>query len=172
MADGSITYALCGRTCRLAVHGVARFGLGARFEAFVRSLFADHAVEAVEFDLTDAAHLDSTMLGLIARAARYSAGRSGCRPRVYSTREDITFLLETTGFEVCADIVPRRPPECGPMEELPPVAETSRERVVRVLDAHRALMRMNRRNERAFADTVEALERDLARHAPPHQESP
>ena len=172
MPDGSISYALSGRTCRLAIRGVARFHLGARLDAFVRGLFAEHAVETVEFDLTDAEHLDSTMLGLIARAARYSASRSGRRPLVYSTREDITFLLDTTGFDACADIAPRCPPDCGPMQELPPVVESPRERVARVLKAHRTLMDISDRNVEVFADTVEALKRDLASHPPPSQEPP
>lgn len=164
MADAVIAYGMCGRTCRLSIRGVARFGLGARFEAFVRSLFTDDAVDTVEFDLTTADHLDSTMLGLIARAARYSAARSGRRPLIYSTSEDVTFLLETTGFDACAEIVPRRPPDHGPMQELPQVPETPRDRVARVLDAHRTLMRLSQRNEAEFHDTVEALEREMSRH--------
>ncbi len=164
MADAVITHGMYGRTCRLAVRGTARFGLGARLEAFIRGLFADQGADAVEFDLTGTEYLDSTMLGLIARAARYSATRSGRRPLIYSTRDDVTFLLETTGFDACAELVPREPPDCGPMEELPPIPDTPRERVVRVLDAHRTLMRLNRRNETEFHDTVEVLERELTRH--------
>lgn len=164
MSDAVITHGLRGGTCRLAIRGSARFGLGGRFEAFVHGLFADAAVDAVEFDLTGVEHLDSTMLGLIARAARCSAARSGRRPLIYSTREDITFLLETTGFDACADIVPRPPPDSGPMEELPPVPETPRDRAARVLEAHRALVRLDRRNESEFRDAVEALEREMARH--------
>jgi anti-anti-sigma regulatory factor len=174
MAEAGISQGTLGRICRVAIRGTARFGLGARFEAFIRDLFTGHAIDAIEFDLTEAEHLDSTMLGLIARAARYSAARSGQRPRIYSTREDITFLLQTNGFDICADTRSEAPPAFGPMAELPPVPETPRDRVARVLDAHRTLMRLNPRNASVFRDAVDALEHDLARHSPPPptQEAP
>jgi anti-anti-sigma regulatory factor len=172
VSEGRILYAIRDRVCLLAMSGTIRFTLSARLDAFLRRLFAEGLADETVADLNAAEHLDSTMLGLLARAARYSQKRSGRRPRIYCDRDDMVFLLETTGFEACADVLPGRPVDCGPLQELPPTPDTPMDRVTRVLEAHRTLMSLNAENEGKFRDAVSLLERERERHAagnPGHQ---
>ena len=88
MADGRVTYAQQQGWHVLHYMGKVDYTLAPAIDRFVDGLFGDGSVRPFVFDLSEARMLDSTNLGLIARAADrvQAAGGPAQRHRLYLVR--------------------------------------------------------------------------------------
>jgi anti-anti-sigma factor len=139
--------------------GDVRLTLCISFDKFIDSMLSRDDFSAVLFDLSEAAAIDSTTLGLMAKIAIQGQERRGVVPVVFSTNPSINRVLETMGFHDIFTIVSELKAPVAPTQALP--SDTSDEKLVqeKVLEAHRILMGMNDQNHETFRNLVKMLER-------------
>jgi anti-anti-sigma regulatory factor len=160
MPECHIYSAVTDGVCFIRLVGRLNFTTCARFDAFIRNIFLQLHFKAVAIDLCAVEHIDSTILGLLARIARYTLIRYGHKPKIYSTRPDMNLLLDTMCFETAFDIVRESPDLPDDLVEIPVLDDEKPNPGLVVLSAHKTLMRMNKQNETAFRDVVEQLEKE------------
>ena len=160
---GSILHAERNGTHCLRLVGAIRYPLAPSFDRFLQHLFAKSTPSTFLVDLSETEMIDSTNLGLLIKIARLMSGHKAPPVVLFSPREDITEILVSMGFGNFFHVVTTAAPEmtepmaCEPIAEI----ETDPSRLTKIiLEAHRALMEMDRRNEAIFLDVVRYLEKE------------
>ena len=161
MTLGHVTHAAQQGVHVLRYFGTVNYTLAPGLQQFLQHLLVDDHVSGLVFDLTAAESLDSTNLGLIARANEQVRESGAPNSVIISSNEDIDVVLRSMGFEQSFDLLPaaHKPPEFAdsPVTTPPPsVAELQRT----MIDAHRALIRMSEAGRVAFESVVSCLEGD------------
>jgi len=162
MADGNVYHAERDGTVVLRFQGDIRYTIAPALDRFLDALFARPDLQTIIVDLSDAASIDSTGLGLLARIANFLHRRDGSRPLLFSSQPDINAVLSS----ICLDtafIHCEQRPDLAPASALAAGDPSERELAQTVLDAHRLLCEMNDANRAQFQDVVEAFERELGK---------
>ncbi len=155
MSEFNIQAAVEDGVCHICLTGRVTFTMSRRFDAYIEEMLEKGPADIV-IDLRKTDHIDSTILGLLAKIARRYIAGSGRKPTLLSTREDINVLLESMGFEAAFDIrtsvdaVPFYLEDIPPLEKAVPMPET-------LLEAHTELMDLDERNVPRFSTTVDTL---------------
>jgi len=140
-------------------------------EEYCNHVLQNKVVDSLLVDLSQSQNLDSTTLGILAKIGIAAKSKLGSEPSIYLEDSGIERLLASMGFSAIFS-VHRSPPPALPNLPVLPILDAAEDQMQdSVIDAHRALMRMNRRNSEQFESLVETLEhsRDLKREngAPP-----
>jgi anti-anti-sigma factor len=176
---GQILHAERDGTHCLRLVGAVRYPLAPSLDHFLQHLFAGPTPRAFLVDLSDTDTIDSTNLGLLVKIARLMTEHHAPLVVLFSPREDITEVLVSMGFDQFFQLVTEVPDTDG-KEDLRigdnhqpiPVAESDRADLARtLLQAHRALMEMDARNEAAFRDVVRYLEQEVGKGKAEEQQS-
>lgn len=142
--------------------GDVRVTLCSSLDQFVDSMFSHVNFTSVLIDLTESDGIDSTTLGLLAKLSLESKKITGSVPMIISTREGITRLLMSMGFEKVFDIHTEglgSETICdGEGGELSAVDCPEDEVKEKVIEAHKMLMSLNAKNKATFSDLVQNLE--------------
>jgi len=144
------------------------------FDSFIETIFDHAALKGIVIDLTDAQHIDSTALGMIAKISAKSAKKLGHSPITISTQPDINCILESMGLNKVLTIVNELDLESLknisvkdiPQKNMPSHESSHESRIEtykKVIDAHRVLMDLNSNNQLIFQDLVSSLESELAK---------
>lgn len=162
MDAGSILHARHGSTCVLKLVGEIRYNLGYSFSAYLEQLFRKADFDDILVDLTEASCIDSTCLGLLAKVANFTRERFDRKPILFSTRADITEVLDCIGFDQAFTICDKAEALGEDIHEIASSNPGSeRDLAQTVLEAHRILCEMNDANRAQFKDVVEAIRADL-----------
>ena len=137
--------------------GDIRFNLAPTLTGFVQQI-GSRGEKAIVLDLTEATCMDSTSLGLLAKASLASQAILNVQPTLVTTNPDITRVVHCMGFEQIFIIIDDMMYSCDGALELPIHAMSEELLRIQVLDAHRTLMALNEHNEACFCDLVDALE--------------
>lgn len=164
MDSGRVLYARHRGVDVLRYEGDVRYPMAPSIERFITSKLVQGDGGELMVDLSDTESIDSTNLGLLARTANRMQERGGRRITIISSHGEIEELLNSMGFSDVFDIVHQQVP--GATEEIPTSKPEATELARVMLDAHRSLMRLNDKNEAAFRDVVEMLEKDVGGGAP------
>jgi anti-anti-sigma factor len=138
--------------------GDVRVALSPTLAEFVKGLGKYTDLRSIIIDLTETEGIDSTSLGLLAKISLKSQEMLHSLPTIVSSREDITRILFSMGFDNVFVIVNEANGEVGPLGELPTQFVSEDALREQVLEAHRVLMGLNQQNKDMFRDLVEALE--------------
>ncbi len=162
MTLGHVTHAARNGVHVLRYFGSVNYTLAPGLQRFLDGIMQDEAMSGLVFDLTAAESLDSTNLGLMARANEEARGAGVAQSVIISNNEDIDDVLRSMGFEQCFDVVHSGTGPAGDAEPVPsePPAVTELQRTM--LDAHRALVRLSEAGRLEFEPVVACLERDLS----------
>ena len=141
--------------------GDVRLTLCIAFDDCIESLFSRNDFESVLFDLSDAENLDSTTLGLIAKAAIKCQSAGFAKPIVFSPNPAIQKLLVTMGLNEICSMVNK------PIAELEDSEFTFLAKTIngddetkikdKVMESHLVLMELNESNRATFKDLIETL---------------
>ena len=140
--------------------GEIRHPLGPLLERFLDQLTKEKP-QGLVIDLGETQIIDSTCLGLLARAAMRLRNQGSCKATVVSPRADITDVLRSMSFDRLLNIVGEMP--IGHLEErlLNTTSACNDDALLlTVLRAHRTLMSLSERNRLQFKDVVQILERE------------
>ncbi|MFK7915031.1 MAG: STAS domain-containing protein [Pseudomonadales bacterium] len=150
----------------LRFEGDVRLTLCAAADHYLKTMFDDPGFKTVMIDLSAAAGIDSTSLGLLAKLSIRAQTEFGFLPTLVCSSPDLLRLLGSMGFDDVFHILesaPQNPAELGALPELKIPEDALR---AQVLDAHRVLMDLNDSNRTRFQDLVTALEAEEPLAAP------
>ena len=161
MPLGHVTHAAQQGVHVLRYFGTVNYTLAPGLHHFLQRLLVDDHVSGLVFDLTAAESLDSTNLGLMARANEQVRESGAPNSVIISSNADIDVVLRSMGFDQTFDLLPatEKPSEYADKQvatPAPSVAELQRT----MIDAHRALIRMSEAGRVAFEQVVSCLEGD------------
>ncbi|CAK0776902.1 Anti-sigma factor antagonist [Gammaproteobacteria bacterium] len=161
---GQILHAERNGAHHLRLIGAVRYPLATSLDHFLQNIFAGPVPRAFLVDLSGTDVIDSTNLGLLVKIARLMSEHHAPVVVLFSPREDITEVLISMGFNQFFQLITTDFPEgesaaeCTPI----PITEVGRTDLARtILEAHRALMAMDARNESVFMDVVRYLEKEV-----------
>ncbi len=168
MSVGHVTHAAQKGVHVLRYFGNVNYTLAPGLQQFLQHLFVADQVSGLVFDLTAAESLDSTNLGLMARANEQIRETGAPNSVIISGNDDIDVVLRSMGFDQTFDLLPAEPLAAGSelgeatsdavVTASPSAAELQRT----MIDAHRALVRLSEAGRLAFEPVVACLERDVA----------
>ncbi len=138
--------------------GEIRLNLCSTLDNLIESMIEDPDFRTVVVDLTETEIIDSTTLGLLAKIAMAAEKRSHFLPTLVSTNPDITRIVLSMGFDRIFIIVREPASRIEQLEEIPVLMASESQVRDKVLDAHRVLMSMNKKNREEFKNLVRALE--------------
>jgi len=163
MSLGHVTHAAQEGVHVLRYFGTVNYTIAPGLQQFLQHLLVDDHVSGLIFDLTAAESLDSTNLGLMARANEQIRESGAPNSVIISSNEDIDVVLRSMGFDQTFDLLPA---EQNPLQtSADPVHTPSpspSELQHTMIDAHRALMRLSEAGRVAFEPVVACLERDTS----------
>jgi len=163
MPLGHITHAAQEGVHVLRYFGTVNFTLAPGLQRFLQHLIHEGSVSGLVFDLSAAESLDSTNLGLMARANEQVRDAGAANSVIISSNEDIDVVLRSMGFDQTFDLFPAGVK--APTASAEPIAAESAsaaELQRTMLDAHRALVRLSEAGRLEFEPVVACLERDTS----------
>jgi len=138
--------------------GEIRLNVCSTLDNLIESMIEDPDFRTIVVDLTETEIIDSTTLGLLAKIAMAAEKRSHFLPTLVSTNPDITRIVLSMGFDRIFIIVREPASRIEQLEEIPVLMASESQVRDKVLDAHRVLMSMNKKNQEEFKNLVRALE--------------
>jgi len=138
--------------------GDVRLNLCTTLDQFTDNMFDSDEFKTVVIDLTETICIDSTSLGQLAKISILYKEKHGQLPTIVSTNSDINRILTSMGFDKFFYIVKELVSRVEYLDELPMQSVDEDEMKLRVLEAHKLLMDMNKDNHAAFQDLVKSLE--------------
>lgn len=162
MTLGHVTHAARNGVHVLRYFGSVNYTLAPGLQRFLDGILHEGGLSGLVFDLTAAESLDSTNLGLMARANEEIRGAGVAQSVIISNNEDIDDVLRSMGFEQSFDVVHGRVVLEGDPEPVPSEPPAAKELQRTMLDAHKALVRLSEAGRLEFESVVECLERDLS----------
>jgi anti-anti-sigma factor len=175
MINGHVTHAAQEGIHVLRYFGAVNYTLAPGLQRFLQQLIHGGSVSGLVFDLSAAESLDSTNLGLMARANEQVRDTGAANSVIISNNEDIDVVLRSMGFDQCFELLPTSREAPGASAE--PVAAdalSAAELQRTMLEAHQALVRLSDAGRLEFEPVVACLERDTAGCAevPPRNREP
>jgi anti-anti-sigma factor len=163
MSLGHVTHAAQKGVHVLRYFGTVNYTLAPGLQQFLQHLLVDDEVSGLVFDLTAAESLDSTNLGLMARANEQVRETGAPNSVIISSNEDIDVVLRSMGFDQTFDLLPADQKlldaHAAPVVTSSPSAADLQRTMI---DAHRALVRLSEAGRLAFEPVVACLERDVS----------
>ncbi len=157
---GKILFARKDTLLCIRLEGRITFALGTRFADFISQIFARDDWGDIVVDLTGTASIDSTALGLLAKIARLLRQRREQSLVVISTSPRITGTLRNVGLERLMTITEPVGTPASHFTEVPARDASKSNHTRVVLDAHRELMALNKKNAAQFRSVVDFLEKE------------
>src|ERR1700759_291143 len=108
MTLGHVTHAAHNGVHVLRYCGSVNYTLAPGLQRFLDAIIHDGSVSGLVFDLSAAESLDSTNLGLMARANEEVRGTGVASSVIISNNDDIDDVLRSMGFDRSFEVVPRR----------------------------------------------------------------
>ena len=158
---GKLFYARHGANVFVRIEGRGTHVLGADLDRFLTDLCARGDFAEIVVDLTAAEALDSTMLGLLARIAKWMRQQRQCAPTLLCPGDKIAATIRGVGLDRLFTVVMQSVTPAPELSTVPSAPATATDRARTVLAAHRELMTLNAENASQFQSVVEFLERDL-----------
>ncbi len=160
MKTGKILYAKNEKYYFIKLIGNLRFDVGADLEALIDAVFADPDMENVMLDLTESEYFDSTILGMLAKAANLMFEKNKQKVTVLSTNNNINYLLRGIGLDDVFIIVDNCDYSPESFQDAPNINNSEAKLAIAILNAHRRLRALNDKNAEEFKNVVELLEQE------------
>ena len=163
MTNGHITHAAQEGVHVLRYFGSVNYTLAPGLQRFLQHLIHAGHVSGLVFDLSAAESLDSTNLGLMARANEEVRGAGAANSVIISSNESIDTVLRSMGFDQSFELLStaREVPDARD-EPITAEALSAAELQRTMLEAHQALVRLSEAGRLEFEPVVACLERDTS----------
>jgi len=160
MSPGHVTHAAQEGVHVLRYFGTVNYTLAPGLQRFLEHLIHAGPVSGLVFDLTEAESLDSTNLGLMARANEEVHDLGAANSVIISGNDDIDSVLRSMGFDQTFDLCSASQAKPNTNDEAVAVGVTgAAELQYTMLEAHRALVRLSEAGRIEFESVVACLER-------------
>ena len=145
----------------LKLAGDLRHPLGPSLNALLDRAFADPDYAGFLIDLSEAENIDSTCLGILARIGIRASQTGRGRPTILGAGADLREVLEAVCFDGIFHLADADGTVPEGLEPVPELAAEAEPMLALVLEAHRRLCTLDARNQDAFHDLLEVLEREV-----------
>ena len=157
MECGAAFYTKQGDTYILKLVGEVRYTMGCALGDFLEALFHSADCSQIVVDLTEAASIDSTSLGLLAKIANFNLQHCAHKTTLLSTNPDINQVLDSMGFYAIFEISDSGEAITSALEQLD-IRPPHQDELKRVIyEAHQTLSELNPRNRETFQGVMDAL---------------
>jgi anti-anti-sigma factor len=163
MAMGKVYRAERGGTHVMRLEGDIGYPMAAQLTQFIEGVSAAPVLRDIIIDLRSAAHIDSTGLGLVARAGNVARERAGHAATVLCPPGDVLRALQAVRFDSVFEIADRPLEESYELTELTGTPESDLALARAILGAHRDLMAVDEHNRREFESVVAQLQQEVDR---------
>ena len=160
MSDGRIYYAEQDHNYYLKFVGDVRVTLCTGLSKYIQSIFDGDQIASVSVDFTETKAVDSTTLGLLAKVALHVIDKEDIKAMLIVSDKSLIRLVKGMGFDEIFELVPSLPKTPDELKTLPCSKAPTDEARAQVIEAHKMLMCMNKKNMNAFSELVKALERE------------
>ncbi len=164
MGEGRIYYAEQGNNYYLRLVGDVRVTLCTALKTYIDSIFDSETISSVVVDLTEATAADSTTLGLLTKVALHVQAES-IKPVMIIQDQSLVKVIESMGLQDIFELVESLPDTPSELQQLLCTKASTDEARSQVLDAHKALMSLNKDNMNTFSELVKSLEREADKSA-------
>ena len=131
------------------------------FKEFTDKILNEKLAKNIVFDLNDTEHMDSTILGIMAKYGIYCLENFGKKAIIFSSNDNITQILYGTGFSKIFDILEINDEVKLQMEDLPDKKISDVHQLKKILiDAHEQLVSLNEDNKLEFVEIINMLKSD------------
>lgn len=160
MNSRKILYSKSEQKYFIKLIGNLRFTSGHDFDSLLNVIFHDPDVKDIMVDMSEADYLDSTILGLLAKTANFMIKKFKRKITVLSINEDINYLLDSIGLSKVFIIV--KTCDCTPemLQKIPNLESSEQENALTILNAHKELVKLNKKNHEVFKDVIKLLEQE------------
>jgi len=144
----------------IRLEGDVRVVLSATLNDYMNTIFKSKDISKIIIDMIETKGVDSTTLGLLAKLAIHSNTNFNIRPIVFCPDESLHETLLIMGLDDVFEIINKRKSELENFIELkskPPHDAAIKQHV---LEAHKLLSSINKKNKDEFLDLIAALERE------------
>lgn len=163
MSLGHIEYAGLNGTHVFKLVGEVRAPCCSSLDHLLDKLGTLPQIKGVIVDLTEAYFVDSTALGIVAKLGIRIHSLYNIQPVLLSTNNDITTLANSMGLGQIFVLLNCPNSEQCCTQSLPEETPDQLDMLHTVLEAHRALIKLNASNRAMFEPLVQQLEREEQR---------
>lgn len=160
MDSGKILVAEHDGIYAIKMVGDVRVTVCPEFDAYLNQILAKPNYVDCMVDLSEADHLDSTTLGLMAKVAVRSNQAHKTKPTIMAPSDNIQRLLSSMHFDKVFKVNTGAVGAAESYTELDSIDCSEAELREKVIDAHRVLMGLSKDNEVCFSSLVTALENE------------
>lgn len=147
--DGAFVIKLCGDV---------RLNYCTVLDDFFERMFGSRDFKSVLIDMRDTENADSTTLGLLAKLAIRAKQDFNFIPVILSTNPSVSRVLQSMSFDKVFHICDEPLGSEQDLEELPLCQCSEDSAKKKVLEAHRCLMGLSKKNQVEFRELVSNLE--------------
>ena len=167
MSIGRIEYASLNGTHIFKIIGEVRAQTGICLDNLLNKIDQHTKIVGAIVDLTQTTFIDSTVLGILAKLGLKLKQLHQIQAVMLSTNPDMTTLAQSMGLNQVFVILNYcgNPNVCT--RALVEEHVTHSEMLETVLEAHRALMQLNQKNQNMFEPLVKQLEKEQENISPP-----
>lgn len=138
--------------------GDVRLTLCPALDQYLDNIFNSQYFKTILIDLTDTQGIDSTTLGMLAKMSIRMKKKMGFVPTLVSINNNITRVILSMGFDKVFVLVEHLDDQTEPKQELAQGNFSDLTVQQKVLEAHRTLMSLNKKNHQEFKSLVDVLE--------------
>ena len=154
---GMVYYAKYDDLYILKFVGEIRYTMGCALEKFLEQLFTQRDFDTILIDLTEATNIDSTNLGLLAKAANFMATKFAKKVPIISTNPDVTQILNSVSFDQVFDICDDTA-ACKEAAQCLVIEDPSKAEMAKTLfEAHSTLSDLSEKNRAMFKNVVDVF---------------
>ena len=135
--------------------GDVRLSLCTTLDELIDSVFSEETPSELAIDLSQAANIDSTCLGLLAKLALHFHKTVGVLPGLHCPSQDLVELIESLGLESLFEWHDDAPMAAGQSVALKACDAQAAQPVI--LQAHETLSQLNDANQAEFHGLIHAL---------------
>ncbi len=154
-------YAKNDNTYIIKMIGNVKYTSSINFDAFLDKIFQEKDFDNILIDLTETENIDSTNLGLLAKISRWMFKEHNKKTTLISTNQDITQLLKNLCLDEVFIIIDRPYENITSIQEIPNVNDSEKKMASVILETHKTLMTISKKNENVFKNVVQCLEKNI-----------
>ncbi len=153
-------YAKNDNTYIIKMIGNVKYTSSINFDAFLDKIFQEKDFDDILIDLTETENIDSTNLGLLAKISRWMFKEHNKKTTLISTNQDITQLLNNLCLDEVFIIIDRPYENITSIQEIPNVNDSEKKMASVILETHKTLMTISKKNKDVFKNVVQCLEKN------------
>ena len=157
MKTNEILFTFQKNICFIKFIGETRYDDCGMLNSFVNKTISENKCENFLFYLTESRYIDSTTLGIIARAGNYVGNKGQHKAIIFSTNNDINIVLNAMGFEDAFVIIKDKVKKIN-FNSINKKELSNKEKSEMLLNAHKTLSEMNEKNFETFKNVVKYME--------------